>query len=323
MEENKIMSTTELDWTSNKVNVLNMEMLRQTRHPKNGAGEPLGGIYHTDFIDAVLERANNHGLNIGIWEIFAAESGNRNLPGVIRDDDLEKIYGINNIKAQQLNRIYVNARITNYDDDNYTTNIAIAYHQKGIQVAVGSNVKICHNQMVLGTKDFYTATYSDRGTGKVSRKDSPDPRKVIDLVDGYFDKIGDRVYEQRKLIEKMKEVELTTEQIYIFIGMLQCMRVAIDTKQERIRQQGVYPLGNGEINKFTEEIMLRKYDNKVVTLWDMYDASTNLYKAKSMEIPNILPQSYAMAEFIENWEIKPDTKSYIIEAPRPLQIETL
>ena len=57
MEENKIMSLTELDWTSNKVNVINMEMLRQSMHPKNGAGEPLGGIYHTTFIEKVMERA--------------------------------------------------------------------------------------------------------------------------------------------------------------------------------------------------------------------------------------------------------------------------
>jgi hypothetical protein len=33
-----------------------------------------------------------------------------------------------------------------------------------------------------------------------------------------------------------------------------------------------------------------------------------------MEIPNILPQNYAMAEFIEDWQVEPTTKSIAITA---------
>ena len=321
-----------LDFSQNKVVTLTEQQLKRTVHPKNAAQEPLGGIFHYQLIDEIQERANKHDLNIAIWEMFAAQNNDKYLPGVIINDQLSKQYGDYAVEACQLNRLFCNCQITNFDDKDYTTNIAIAYHQKGIQVAVGSNVKICHNQMVLGTKDFYVATYSDRGNGKkASRANMPTPQQLLDIVEGYFDQIGDRVYEQRKRIEEMKNVVLTLEQIYIFIGMLQCMRVAMDSNDSRIRQQGVYPLGNTQLNSFTSDIMIRHKTQERVTLWDMYDSATNLYKAATsvyntttnqnelrfgMEIPNILPQNYAMAEFIEDWQGKniiPATKSIIIE----------
>ena len=312
--ENIIENPNVLDFKANKVNTLTMQQLKMSRKPKNGAGQPLGGIYHSDFIETIQERAEKYGLNMSIWEMFAADNKERYLPGVIIDKELEEKYGENAIQAEQLNRIFVNARIDNFDDEEYTTNVAISYHQKGIQVAVGSNVKICHNQMILGTKDFYAATYSDRGK-RSSRADMPDPFALIDIVDEYLSKIGDRVYSQRNKLNEMKNIELTTDQIFIFIGMLQCMRVAMDTKEAEIRQQGVYPLGNTEINRFTEDILLRQKRNERVTLWDMYDSATNIYKAKSMEIPNILPQNFAMTEFIEtNWlNHQLPQKSFIIE----------
>lgn len=323
--EHNIIDINKLNFKDNKVNEITMEQLKRTVEPKDCRGIPLGGIYHYQFVDEVQERAAKLGLQICIWEMFAANNADRYLPGVIVNNQLENRYGENAIEAHQLNRVFTNCRIQNFDDADYTTNIAISYHQKGIQVAVGSNVKICHNQMIIGTKDFYAATYSDRGRG--SRRDMPDPHQLLDIVEGYMAQIGDRVYEQRRKIESMKNVILTPEQLFIFIGMLQCTRVAMDSKDSRIRRQGIYPLGNSEINKFTEKIMIRQKDNDVVTLWDCYDIATNLYKPAfnirnndevstvfGMEIPNILPQNYAMAEFIENWQVEPTTKSIAITA---------
>lgn len=320
--ENIIENPNVLDFKANKVNTLTMQQLKMSRKPKNGAGQPLGGIYHSDFIETIQERAEKYGLNMSIWEMFAADNKERYLPGVIIDKELEERYGENAIQAEQLNRIFVNARIDNFDDEEYTTNVAISYHQKGIQVAVGSNVKICHNQMILGTKDFYAATYSDRGK-RSSHANMPDPFALIDIVEGYLAQIGDRVYEQRRKLEEMKNIILTPEQIYIFIGMLQCARVQMDTKEPKIRRQGVYPLGNTEVNRFTEKILLLKEKNGEVSLRDTYDIATNLYKPMgtkdngeyAMEIPNILPQNFAMTEFIEDWigSYQLPQKSFIIE----------
>ena len=35
-----------------------------------------------------------------------------------------------------------------------------------------------------------------------------------------------------------------------------------------------------------------------MTLWDVYNAATDLLKADRMEIPNVLPQHLAITEFL-------------------------
>lgn len=286
-----------LDFEQNRVQEITMQQLKMSRAPKDYAGNPLRGMFHYEFIDALQEKAAQMNLNISIWEMFAANNKEAYMPGVIKDDELEKLYGKNSVKAYMLNRVFTNLRISNFDDNDYTTCLAVSYHQKGIQVAVGSNVKVCHNQMIIGTRDFYAATYTDRGEGR--GKINPTAKELVTVVGGFLEKIGDRVNAQRMRIEKMKQVELTEAQVYAFIGMLEWICVGINAKEARIRRQGVYPLNNSEINKFTHNIMLRKCDNGVITLWDIYDVATNLYKPRAMEFNNILPQNYTLAHILE------------------------
>ena len=44
--------------------------------------------------------------------------------------------------------------------------------------------------------------------------------------------------------------------------------------------------------------MLRYHEAQRVSVWDIYNAATDLYKADTMDIPTILPQNRAMVAFL-------------------------
>lgn len=49
---------------------------------------------------------------------------------------------------------------------------------------------------------------------------------------------------------------------------------------------------------FTEDMLEAYHTNEFVTVWDMYNSATNLYKANKMDIPALLPQNRAFVDFI-------------------------
>ena len=73
-----------------------------------------------------------------------------------------KVKGQHAVEAHILRRVYANIRITDFDNDETTTNVAVAFHQKGIQIGFGPNVMICHNQCML-SPELYMSSYSEKG----------------------------------------------------------------------------------------------------------------------------------------------------------------
>ena len=82
--------------------------------------------------------------------------------------------------------------------------------------------------------------------------------------------------------------------------MMTAMRVKADTSRKTIRENMTYPLNQGQISSFTEDMLEAYAVNGRVTAWDMYQSATNLYKADKMDIPALLPQNRAMVKFMED-----------------------
>ena len=59
-------------------------------------------------------------------------------------------------EAYTLRRIYANVKVCESGMDGIDMNMAVAYHQLGIQVAFGPMVHVCHNQTILGAQDIFT-----------------------------------------------------------------------------------------------------------------------------------------------------------------------
>lgn len=283
------------DFEKAKVQTLTLNQLERTHKENDVYGNPLRGIYHYQLLNQVIELCKEQNYGVEVYDLFAAQNKDRNTPGVVLLPQVEQQFGTRAVEAHILRRVFANIRLTDFDDADNTTNLAVAFHQKGIQVGFGNMVKICHNQCML-SPTHYIATYSERGTGRGNGVEIPE---VIDTVRGWLMDARHAIESERERIERMKNIECDADTIFRIIGMLTALRVKADTSNKAIKENRTYPLNSAQINKFTEDLLVRYEEEQRVTVWDMYNAATDLYKANTMDIPALLPQNRAMISFLE------------------------
>lgn len=285
-EENRFF-----DFEKQRVQTLTLEQLERTHKENDVYGNPLKGIYHYQLINQIIEIAQSKRLDVEIYDMFAVQNKDRNQAGVVKLPQVEEVFGENAVEAHILRRLYANIRIKDIDNDEMTTNLALAFHQKGIQVGFGNMVKVCRNQCMLG-RGQYAVTYGE---------DKVEIPQLLEKVDEWFTNYKPLIEDERQKVEKLKKIIVPAEQLYMIIGMLTTIRVAKDTKRKEIRSTQPYPLNQAQISAFTEDMMMRNHLNGQVTLWDVYNSATELYKATGMDIPMILPQNQEMVKFIEQF----------------------
>lgn len=283
------------DFEKAKVQTLTLDQLERTHKENDVYGNPLRGIYHYALLNEIIGMCKEQSYNVEVYDLFAAQNKDRNTPGVVLLPQIEAQYGERAVEAHILRRVFANIRLTNFDDEEKTTNLAVAFHQKGIQVGFGNMVKICHNQCMLSPTQ-YIATYSEKGTGRGNGVTIPE---VLDTVKSWLIDARHIIVTEREKIEKMQSIQVDAQQLFLLIGMLTALRVKCDTHESEIKETRVYPLNQAQISKFTESLLLRYHRNQNVTVWDIYNAATDLYKANSMDIPALLPQNRAMTAFLD------------------------
>src|SRR5699024_4146492 len=139
----------QFDFQNNGIEVMDLETLQRTYKENDIYGNPVRGIYHYQVIQRMTDICRRHNLNYEVEEIFAAQNKNRTQPGVVILPQVEQTYGEKAVEAYVLRRISTNIRILNGDTDELTTTLVVAYHQDGIQAAIGPCVRICHKQCIL------------------------------------------------------------------------------------------------------------------------------------------------------------------------------
>lgn len=283
------------DFEKAKVQTLTLDQLERTHKENDVYGNPLRGIYHYALLNEIIGICKEQSYNVEVYDLFAAQNKDRNTPGVVLLPQVEAQYGERAVEAHILRRVFANIRLTNFDDEEKTTNLAVAFHQKGIQVGFGNMVKICHNQCMLSPTQ-YIATYSEKGTGRGNGVTIPE---VLDTVKSWLIDARHIIVTEREKIEKMQSIQVDAQQLFLLIGMLTALRVKCDTHESEIKETRVYPLNQAQISKFTESLLVRYHRNQSVTVWDIYNAATDLYKANSMDIPALLPQNRAMTAFLD------------------------
>lgn len=284
------------DFEKNKTQAITLEQLERTHRECDVYGNPIKGIFHFDLLNKVIEACNEFGYGVEVYDLFAAQNRDKTQPGVVKLPQVEAVTGKDSVEAHILRRVYANIRITDFDDEETTTNLAVAFHQRGIQIGFGPNVKICHNQCMLSPQ-LYVSNYSEKGK-KGTGLEIP---QMLDVLKSWLMDARQIVVNDRKKIEQMKETEIAAEQMFTIIGMMTALRVKADTTRKSIRENITYPLNQAQISVFTEDMIEAYATNNKVTAWDMYNSATNLYKATRMDIPALLPQNRAMVQFMQDY----------------------
>ena len=263
------------DFEKAKVQTLTIDQLERTHKENDVYGKPLRGIYHYELLNDIIGMCREQNYDVEVYDLFAAQNKDRNTPGVVLLPQVEAQFGERAVEAHILRRVFANIRIKDFDDEETTTNLAVAFHQKGIQVGFGPNVMICHNQCMLN-REHYIATYSEKGTGRGNGVTIPE---VLDIVKSWLVDARHIIVTEREKIEKMKQIQVDAQQMFILIGMLTALRVKCDTHIKEIKESRVYPLNQAQISTFTESMLLQYHREQRVTVWDIYNAATDLYKA--------------------------------------------
>ena len=197
--------------------------------------------------------------------IFAAQNKNRTQPGVVILPQVEQTYGEKAVEAHVLRRIFTTIRILNGDTDELTTTLVVAYHQDGIQAAIGPCVRICHNQCIL-SPERSVANYG---------KDKVTTEELFGKVDDWMRNFERDMDADRSRIQRLKEKVLTPGELYMIIGMLTALRVSHDSADKRLASQvDTYPLNQGQISVFTEELLKLSLEQPRITAWDVYNVAT-------------------------------------------------
>lgn len=281
------------DFEKAKTQAITLEQLSRTHREDDVYGNPLRGIYHFDLFNKVIDECTELGYNVEVYDMFAAQNRDRQSPGVVRLPQVEAVKGQHAVEAHILRRVYANIRITDFDNDETTTNVAVAFHQKGIQIGFGPNVMICHNQCML-SPELYMSSYSEKG----KKGSGMEVAAMLDTLKSWLVDARHIIETDRERIAKMKETRITAEQMFLLIGLMTATRVKADTSRKSIRENITYPLNQSQITLFTEDMLEAYHDKEFVTAWDMYNSATNLYKANRMDIPALLPQNRAMVNFM-------------------------
>ena len=324
------MEQRQLNFAEKPVQVLTLEELERSYHENLPTGDPVGGIYHFALIQQVLNLFEKRGLKPMVQEIFAAANRDSKRPGVTLLPQLEEKYGERAIEAHLLRRVYANIEIRSDETDDVVTCLAVAYHQKGIQLGIGPMVKVCHNQTILGAQDVvsnYACFGARRGQEPSAPQashscSSPRVRPSLEMVLARAEKWAEDYEPYQKIrcerMSALKDAAFSRQDMLQLIGILVEKRILHDSANEVLHVATPYPLNSGQINETAENLLAlfahrgQSPSNPVAALpshsgdsphelptlsyWDAYQQLNTVLKPNRMDIPQVLPQSLVLIE---------------------------
>ena len=287
------MTGRQLNFAEKPVQVLTLGELERSYHENLPTGDPVGGIYHFALIQQVLAIFEKRGLTPVVQEIFAAANRDSKRPGVTLLPQLEEQYGERSVEAHLLRRVYANIEIRSDETDELVTCLAVAYHQKGIQLGIGPMVRVCHNQTILGAQDV-VSNYTCYG-GQ-NRKDKLSLESVIGRAELWADEYEPYQKIRRERMNALKSAEFTRTDMLQLIGILVEKRILHDTQNEELHLSTPYPLNSSQINETSEQMIALMSHQQPQSYWDAYQQLNTVLKPGRMDIPQVLPQSLALFE---------------------------
>lgn len=291
------MKDRQLNFTKNKVEVLSLEELAQTVHENYHNGLPVMGIYHFALIEQLLEQLERKSIYYEVKEIFAANNNSKDRPGVSINEQIEAVKGKNVLEAYTLRRVYANIGFKLSGVGDWDLNMAVAYHQSGIQVAFGPMVHICHNQTILDAQDVFSTckitTASDNNYW------TKDVNQLITKVYDYIDQFEERMQQLSAQVTMWKDQPFMPDDFNDVVAALLVARVRHDSAHPMVHTSEQYPLTDKNINAAIERYLVSKAGDGTymanMSWWDAFQVFNYDLKPSGCEIPKIVGGSLGLA----------------------------
>ena len=286
---NPIQAIETFDFETNKNVELTIDTLKRTHKENDIYGRPLKGIYHFEAIERIAEAAETRGLVPVVSDLWAAQNASKTAPGVVLLPQVEAVTRPHAVEAHILRRVFCTLNLMKYDDGEKCTNIALTFHQDGVQVAIGQRVTICRNQTILGAERMATSKGNDQESIK----------ELFNTVDGWLDNVTDITEADRKRIEALKAQRLDRPTALMYLGLLNCMRVAADSRNKELRDRiKVAPLNQAQLSIFAENLTERLIQSDSLTAWEFLNLATEVHKPTTADMPRIIPTNAALFDMM-------------------------
>lgn len=268
-----------------KVKTIDLETLRATASLAEHSGRLPASkpVEHHQFIDMVGDRLRGSNHLYRLDPIYVSKNESKRIMLL----DTEKV---GTPQSYLFERLITRLQITDpaLSTDHYNSAIAIGYTEKGLQVAFGTNVHICSNMSIFGSR--YMSTY---GPSKLPFE------KMIDLIEKYIQELPKIAEHDFQLFEKMNNIQLTDANIMNVLGKMQVNAV-----------QNTYFAGqnNGlnisQTTAFTKGLIADHADvlhDASLSLFDFYNIGTQiLHPDRAYDTSSVWEDTAAWGNFVVN-----------------------
>ncbi|MCR5037880.1 MAG: DUF932 domain-containing protein [Bacteroidales bacterium] len=286
---NNIENAQTFDFEAEKNIELTLDTLKRTHKENDIFGRPLKGFYHYEAIERIADAAESRGLMPIVSDLWAAQNASKSAPGVVLLPQVEAVTMPHAVEAHILRRVFCTLNLMKYDDGEKCTNIALTFHQDGVQVAIGQRVTICRNQTILGAE--HTAISKGNDQGSIN--------ELFGTVERWLDNAATITDNDRQRIERLKAQRLDRPTALMYLGLLNCMRVAADSRTKAIRDRvKVAPLNQAQLSIFAEHLTERLMLSDSLTAWEFLNLATEVHKPTTADMPRIIPTNAALFDMM-------------------------
>lgn len=280
----------------NNVGIISLPQLKRTIDETTLGRKPLNGIQHHEIFDRVMELTDKNKLSATTDQIYVSKNGISNMPGITIIPAVEEKYGEGAIEASIIRRLLGKVHIHDSEDALTNTVIAISYHQQGFQLAYGTNVRICSNLCVFGGKII--SSYGERSIKDINQ--------MFQVLNDYLGAFKIQREADQAILNRMSEIAIGPDNIISTIGKLEELAV-----RKAYLKGELSPLNISQVSSFTKRSIVLNEEEKLNTLYDLYNCGTQEHHADQMDFSTLLPANNAFSNFMINQH--KDSFSDIIE----------
>jgi hypothetical protein len=268
---------------------LSLEELKLSIDERNLSDKPFHGVQHYDLIENIGNEISLEFKDFNLNPIAVSNSGPSISPGVsyipLLDPNKEKSF------EHHIFRRLITAFEIEHENEEWNTKLAISYHQNGVEIAFGPNVRVCSNLSIFGY-DFM------HSVAKTSQS------QIYNIIKGWFKTYHQNILLWEDNFSRLKACNMGLQKTFELIGKMTALRVEKDNNALKgtISESRNYALNQSQISKFTENFLTLYQKQEVMTGYDIYNIGTNLHKPGITDVNNIIPQNtefgHIMLEFI-------------------------
>ena len=277
---------------------ITMQQLAAGSDIEDRNGSILNGINAYQLIGEVAQMAHNYHGEAHIKDLFVADNVNKALGnGIAINKRIKDAYqartGTENIPfaAATFNRVFCNIELTGLHTNTHVANIVVASNQQGLQVAIGAHCHACRNQTILGASHLV----SSYGSGKMTTEEF---LRCVDLMlQGY------RFVDDMEALRKMQSVTLEDKDVLMLMGYLRYLYAKYNSRDAAIRGEvtgsySIYPMDASQLNRLDQCIVQteKALAGRPMSVYDIYQGATTIYKVARTDMPNILPQNLSFVK---------------------------